>query len=884
MSNSLKFYLGEESRYIVEDYNDINSSIFTVQYKKALQVIETYVKAIAEEKISPMEESRNNIIAFTGDRGTGKTSCMVSVLNMLDSHMRRVKENKTFAKVDIVDPSFFDENTNIIYLVVGKMFAAFRESVDKDREKSLGEEGIIHDLMESFSKVLSHISMMGKAPLNENDTDVHQLRNLLVTVDLKTSLKDLVDTYLKYFKKDFLVIPVDDLDNNTAQAYQMMEQIRKYLIQPKVIVLISFKLEQISNVAELYFTNLYKPLYPNDKSMPLTVSDMAQKYLLKLFPLEHRIALPNLKTMMDKELDVYSDRKLRALLLSGSSMKYTMTALLFKKTRYLFYHSTGETSPIVPTNLREYRNLLSLLCNMEDYRESKEEYNKQQFLDYFYGEWVEKHLTDEGRNIAKKLIENIEAGQFNKLVLTSLSKYRTLADTHIQEFQELLSDEEIAEAYDSRSRRYIDSRYIRSQYEFNRILDDGNLSYNVSIGDVFAVINEWKKYVVAEEDKALLFFVESLYSIYLYHYYDEITEPQTKESSKNSSIDNTIKRLDELEGVSNYDKLVGGAFFNPNLLRFLPYEGNAKDRKSRSYRVVNIKPLKDIVNKAIGGKEVSDLQFQLVEFFALTLSRRLEGKGKDSMSSFYRLTPEVYYLTNLQTPVKAVFDLGSFFVNINGIERAYNRLHTGLYKAAENRENSILNQLKKLTISEYGLEGVYDNNRFLSWCTIRNAVILQELGKSFSYVRTGRTQSSDQIELLRDFFNQVSNFYIKTYDRADENTAYDIKFDYVKVYIELFNRMKANEVTKALFMQVFDDMEEAEPQRDKKPFVVSTIVHGLQNYVRKDTLRTKILERSSIKRDNTEFWAAFDEMIPEDKISRTKAEKVLNSLKTRFGL
>lgn len=881
MSNPLKFYLGDESHYIVEDYANVSSSIFAVQYKKALRVIDAYVDAINEDRNNTIEESRNNIIAFTGDRGTGKTSCMVSVLNMLDDHMEKRNNNKSFAKVDIVDPSFFDENTNIIYLVVGKMFAAFRERVEKDREKSLGEDGIIHDLMDAFSKVLSHISMMGKAPLNENDTDIHQLGNLLVTVDLKKSLKDLVDFYLKYFKKDFLVIPVDDLDNNTAQAYLMMEQIRKYLIQPKVIILISFKMEQMSNVAELYFTNLYRPLYKNDKSIPLAVADMAQKYLLKLFPLEHRIALPDLETMMDKELDVYSKREPEELLLTGSSMKYTMTALIFKKTRYLFYHATGETNQIVPTNLREYRNLLSLLCNMEDYRNSKEEYNKQQFRDYFYGEWIEKHLSEEGCNIAKKLIENTEAGQFNKLVLTSLSKYKPLAETHIQEFQELLTDEDNDEAYENRSRRYADNRYTRSQYEFNRILDDRNLSYNVSVGDVFAVINEWKKYVVEGEDKALLFFVESLYSIYLYHYYDEITEPQAKENSKNSTIDNTIKRLDELEGVSNYEKLIGGAFFNPNLLRLLPYEGNTKERKSRSYRVVNIKPLKDIINKIMDGGKVNDLKLQLVEFFALTLSRRLEGKGKDSMSPFYRLTPEVYYLTNLQTPVKAVFDLGSFFVNINGIERAYNRLHADLYKIAENREKSILNQLKELTISEYDLNGVYDKNFFLSWCTIRNAVILQELGKSFSYVRTGRTQSSDQIELLRDFFNQVSNFYIMTYDREDENTAYTIKFDYVKVFINMFFQLKTDDAAKRLFMQVFDDDTS---EGEVNFFIVADIAKGLQKNVKTKTLKARILERSSIESDNADFWAAFDNMVTEVKISRTRAEEVLNNLKTQFRL
>ena len=388
MSKPLKFYLGEESHYIVEDYANSTSSIFAVQYKKALRVIDAYVEAIGEERNATLQESRNNIIAFIGDRGTGKTSCMVSVLNMLGSHAEERKEKKIFATIDIVDPSFFDENTNIIYLVVGKMFAAFRESVDADREKSMSHEGLIHDLMEAFSKVLSQISMMGKAPLNDNDTDVHQLGNLLVTVDLKKSLKVLVDTYLRYYKKDFLVIPVDDIDNNTSHAYQMMEQIRKYLILPNVIILISFKLEQISNVAELYFTNLYKPM--DTKGMNVDIADMAQKYLLKLFPLEHRIALPDLKTMMEKELGVYVSRDAKDALLTGSSMKYTMTALIFKKTRYLFYHATGETNQIVPTNLREYRNLLSLLCNMEDYRKSKEEYNKQQFRDYFYGEWIDR--------------------------------------------------------------------------------------------------------------------------------------------------------------------------------------------------------------------------------------------------------------------------------------------------------------------------------------------------------------------------------------------------------------------------------------------------------------------------------------------------------------
>lgn len=873
LATPLRFYLGEESHYIIENYDNRETSIFANQYKKALRLVDSYIDAqdVADKKTS-QQESRNNIVAFIGDRGMGKTSCMTSVLNMLEEHVK--DKRKSFAQIDMVDPSFFDENTNIIYLVVGKMFAAFKNSIEKE---DCRQKWQINNLMDAFQDILHQISMMNRSALSDDETVINQLSNLLVTVNLKNSLKVLVDRYLEYYKNDFLVIPIDDLDNNTEHAYLMMEQIRKYLILPNVIIFISFKLRQISNVAELYFTKLYKPLYPNNNELSDVVSDIAQKYLLKLFPLEHRVVLPDLRTMMDKELEVYKGRNNKELLLEKSSMKYTMTALIFRKTRYLFYHSTGETNQIVPTNLREYRNLLSLLCNMKDYdKENKEEYNKQQFRDYFYGEWAEKHLSTEGYEITRKLVENSETGKFNKLVVILLSQYSSLAKNDIQEFQELLPDNELTDLLPVRNRRNIDQQ---STSEYERILDNGNFSYNVSLGDVFSVLNEWEKHMVLEEDKALLFFVESLYSIKMYHYYDEITEHDKITTNTNSDIDNTIKRLDELEGVSNYEQLVGGAFFNPNLLRFLPFEGNVKNKKSRSYRVVNIDPLKDIISKVKRGEIVNDIKFQLVEFFALTLSRRLEDKSKGSLSPSYRLLPEVYYRTDLQKSRKAIFDLGSFFVSITNIEFAYKRLDPEFYNIASERENSLVRKLMTSTKDEYDLGDKYDNNRFLSWCSIRNAVILQELGRSFSYVKTRRTQNSDQIDLLRNFFNQVSDFYIKTYDRTEDGDAHEIKFNYAKVYVDLFNQIKENTEAKDLFKLVFDGADE-----NYISFIVPNIVHGLQKEVKKVTLKRRILERSSITQDNVDFWAEFNNVVNKNKIPRSEAEEILETLKNRFNL
>lgn len=875
MGNPLKFYLGEESHYIVEDYDSRESSLFADQYRNALGIIDRYIDSQEGVNGDRQGNLRNNIVAFLGDRGTGKTSCMLSVLNMLSAHNEERGKKKRFASVDAIDPSFFDVNTNILFLVVGKMFSAFKEDVDSNDARMGRKDAEISELMAAFHDVQAYLSRMQKSPLDDNDTETNQLSNLLVTVDLKKGMEKLVETYLAYFHSDYLVIPVDDIDNNTEHAYVMAEQLRKYLVLPKVIILISFKLEQLANVVDLYFTKLYAPLVKQSRLSGDDIAEMTQKYLLKLFPLNQRVTLPNMGVMMDKELSVYGKRGDDKPLLSGSSVKYTMTSLIFRKTRYLFYHPNGETSPIVPTNLREYRTLLSLLCNMSNYREEKEEYNKLLFREYFFEDWVDKHLDESGKKIASKLIENNEASSFNKLVISSLSKLLS----GIQEFRELIPEEE-ADSFDPRVSRRIGALANRGQYELPLITSESNAAYNVSIGDVFAVISEIRKRVVSEEEKMLIFFIESLYSIKLYHYYDEITELDWEGPCANEDIDATIKRIDILEGVSNYEKLIGGDFFNPNMLRLLPMEN--KTNKDRAYRVVNLKPLRDLLSKLNNGESVTDLEFQTIEFFALTLSRRLYGKERGGLYPAYRQLQEVYYRSDLGKAQKAIFDLGSFFSSISKMEFAYNRLQVGLFTLAVNRPNSLLNQLRLKTIQRYNPSEPFSEYNFLSWCCIRNAVILQEFGDSFSYIRTGRSQSSDQLRLLQDFFNEVACFQIRTYDKTlDDKDAYVIQFDYATVFSNFFAKTQEDETAKNLFYSVFGDVKIPAPE--EIILNVNDILYRTMSEIRKDKLRERILGKTPDLAENTEFWNAFDEKITEAKISKEDATNVLNELKEQFG-
>ena len=78
---TVRFYRGQEDEVVVEK-SDFEQSIFREQYVLALQQIDKMLNA-PKEKIP-------SILAFCGDRGEGKSSCMESVRNML---LKKEEEN-----------------------------------------------------------------------------------------------------------------------------------------------------------------------------------------------------------------------------------------------------------------------------------------------------------------------------------------------------------------------------------------------------------------------------------------------------------------------------------------------------------------------------------------------------------------------------------------------------------------------------------------------------------------------------------------------------------------------------------------------------------------------------------------------------------------------
>lgn len=109
-------------------------------------------------------------------------------------------------------------------------------------------------------------------------------------------------------KEGYLVISIDDIDMNLRVGEKMLEDIRKYLMIPNVIILIAVKMEQLKQIVQQRYlvylkdNELLEKEIDNikeEKSNLLedfkeNIINITDKYLEKVIPYNRRIRIPNL--------------------------------------------------------------------------------------------------------------------------------------------------------------------------------------------------------------------------------------------------------------------------------------------------------------------------------------------------------------------------------------------------------------------------------------------------------------------------------------------------------------------------------------------------------------------------------------------------------------
>lgn len=400
---------------VYEDYTNFANSIFEGVYKKA----EEYVCEIVNSNIELEQLKRHgndfrnkeqvdNIIAFIGRRGTGKTSSMLSFMEGLKDHnkngkktLKQDRENEwRFIGLEWIEASLLEKNQDIFEMILIKMFGEFQKKAREiyGRGKSTLDEKN-KDLYQKFEGVYRQIlQLKNKNAVYETDSVLTVLRDLSRGSTVREEFADLIKAYVSFIDdvnnrefgktKTYLVVAIDDIDVNLKSGYEILEQVHRYLMVPGLIVLTAINLEEMLLCCQKQYVDDYWKLKKISKGLELEkrAKKMSEEYLEKILPPYRRVYLPSLKKQdyfLDNKKKVKIDRT------EYDSIKEGMFHLIQKRTG-VFYDALGKKRHFI-----ESVTLRRLDTNYELYRgmEALPKKTKKDYLQ-IYDENYHKVLDD----------------------------------------------------------------------------------------------------------------------------------------------------------------------------------------------------------------------------------------------------------------------------------------------------------------------------------------------------------------------------------------------------------------------------------------------------------------------------------------------------------
>ena len=425
-TNSILTIIKGQEFKVVDKHFIGEDDIFLDQYKQAAEMLNTIVnesKGSAENHF--LNEYENNIIAFCGERGEGKSSAMLTFINSLyedywedeegeeeveDNSNDNKKENtdkepkrynlfknyrnldkKHFAEPIIVDPSQFDEVHNILDIILAKLYRNFSKKYNENNR--CADEYIINELQDQFQKVYREVSMINnQAKMLDDEFDyegnIGKLSKLGESTGLKEDFQKLIKQYLIFVRKSGsegrekqnLIIAVDDLDLCNSNAYKMAEQIRKYLIIPQIVIVMAVRIEQLEMCVEENTIAGFKGIVGVSKQydqgeqrrINTEIQSMSERYVAKLIPKARRIYLPKAQSLegiqvIYKEKDSIN-RKGRIIWRSkeNESLVNAVLHLIHRRTGMIFLPEKSGMSYLLPNNLRDMVNWIVLVAEMDN--------------------------------------------------------------------------------------------------------------------------------------------------------------------------------------------------------------------------------------------------------------------------------------------------------------------------------------------------------------------------------------------------------------------------------------------------------------------------------------------------------------------------------------
>ena len=318
-----------------EENKEEKGSIFTYVYQQAWKTIGQIIQdnekvekrnaKMQHHSFDPLIRTEvQNVIAFTGRRGTGKTSAMVSMAAALHNggdSIPKITELNEGNNIRLADYNFYvlpcieagllssDEFFNA---VVSQMVMMLEEKENQQKnldqfmaqgisrvKQSLCDLFIVNDAVENDYSNSNYPALMEIAEKHRTRRNFY--KRVKEYLELLNQLSTNYDNYYSRVKKEnksYLVVMVDDIDVASDKSYDILQKIFQYLMIPNVIVLTTFHMETLLHVLDESKVEVTKYI---EKRVFVNRYGVTE-FLRKIIPVDRRIVMPSWKRMDYRQL------------------------------------------------------------------------------------------------------------------------------------------------------------------------------------------------------------------------------------------------------------------------------------------------------------------------------------------------------------------------------------------------------------------------------------------------------------------------------------------------------------------------------------------------------------------------------------------------------
>ena len=186
-------------------------------------------------------------------------------------------------------------------------------------------------------------------------------------------------------REAYLVLQLDDADSQIDHSYQVLEDVRKYLVVPKMVILMSADVSIFRQLVLEKYAEEFPALGSKEEERQPLWADlrrMGSKYLDKLIPSIQLVTLPLLDQLVVQQGNNLELRYLKSRPVgknesrqpeyvfpwsqnAGLGLQDFLLTAIYQKTGIIFVTHTAYANNIIPTTMRGTMHLLYLLSTME---------------------------------------------------------------------------------------------------------------------------------------------------------------------------------------------------------------------------------------------------------------------------------------------------------------------------------------------------------------------------------------------------------------------------------------------------------------------------------------------------------------------------------------